>query len=125
MMSKDWFIYACGIHALGFAIFHAFFWKIFRWKTGLTQISKPNKAILQIANVQLIYFFTFITLICFCFSEELHTTMLGKVFLAGISLFWLIRFIQQFIFLRINHWMNHTLTILFLIGFIVSLIPLL
>lgn len=124
MMNKEWIIYACGIHALAFAIFHAYFWKLFRWRTGLDQISKPNRAILQIANVQLIYVFIFVAFVCFLFPTEVLSSSLGKVFLIGNAGFWIIRFIQQFVFLRINHWMNHSLTILFLIGFILFLLPL-
>lgn len=117
-------IYIIGFHATGFAIFHAFFWKLFRWKTGLNQVSKPNKAILQIANIQLIYTFTAIAILCFVFSSQLFTTDLGRFILLSISVFWLVRLIQQFIFLRINHWMVHALSVLFALGAVLAALPL-
>lgn len=123
-MDKNLIVYLCGIHAFGFAIFHLFFWRLFKWKTGLTTISKPNRAILQIANIQLIFLLFFVAIICFLFTQDLHETKLGKAFLIGISIFWFVRTVQQFIFLRINNWMVHTLTILFVIGGLLSALPL-
>ncbi len=122
-MNKDLIVYLCGIHAFGFAVFHMFFWKLFKWKTGLATISKPNRAILQIANIQLIFLLVFVGVVCFCFTKDLYQTNLGRVFLIAISIFWLVRTIQQFIFLRINHWMVHMLTVLFVIGTVLAALP--
>ena len=124
-MNKDWIIYLCGIYSFGFAVFHLFFWRLFRWKTGLNTISKPNKGILQIANVQLICLLLFVSYVCFVFTTDLYQTGLGKAFLGGFAFFWFIRTVQQFIFLRINHWMVHLLTIIFAIGTGLFLLPLL
>jgi hypothetical protein len=74
------------------------FWKLFDWRNELKKVSFANKAILQIANIQLIFFFLFVAIVCFLFPDELHDTALGKFFLLGISFFWLVRTIQQFIF---------------------------
>lgn len=124
-MNKDLIIHLCGIHAFGFAVFHIFFWKLFKWKTDLVTISKPNRAILQIANIQIIFLLLFVGIVCFYFTEDLYQTHLGRAFLIGISIFWLVRAIQQFIFLRINHWMVHALTALFVIGIALAILPLL
>ena len=123
-MNKDIIIYLCGFHSLGFAIFHLFFWKLFKWKTDLQNISKPNKGIIQIANIRLIYIFLFTAFLCFFFTQDLYTTNLGKAFLIGGSLFWLGRTIEQFIFLRIKHRLIHLLTALFVLGTILFLLPL-
>ena len=80
---------------------------------------------MQIANLRLIYFFLFVASICFIFPQELLETSLGHFFLGGMSVFWLGRTIEQFIFLRINHPMAHLLTYLFLIGMILFAAPLL
>jgi hypothetical protein len=46
------------------------------------------------------------------------------VFLGGFSLFWLGRFVEQFVFLRkINHWAVHVLTGLFLLGSVLFALP--
>ena len=114
----------CGVYNIGFALFHIGFWKIFHWNTELKKISFANKAIMQILNIQIIYYFFFTAVICFVFSTELVTTKFGNWFLAATSLFWLIRTLQQFIFLRANHYKIHLLTFIFLIGTILFCLPL-
>lgn len=116
-------IYICGMYSLAFGIFHIGFWKIFKWKGDLKKLSFANSGIMQILNIQIIFYFLFVAFVCFVFPHELLSTKLGKVFLAGCSLFWLIRTIQQFIFLRANHYAIHILTIIFLVGTILFGLP--
>ena len=123
MPGTNTIIYLCGIYTLVFAILHIFFWKIFNWKNDLTRLSVINRGVMQILNVCLIYFFLFTAFICFFHTDELFKTSLGRSFLAGISLFWLLRTIQQFIFLKINNRIVHLLTILFFIGAILFALP--
>lgn len=118
-------IFLCGVYCIGFAIFHTQFWRIFNWKTDLNNLQPANKAIMQIANLRLIYFFLFVAAICFIFPKELLNTSLGNFFLAGMSLFWLGRMIEQFIFLKVDHPMVHLLTYLFIIGALLFAIPVL
>ena len=80
---------------------------------------------MQILNIQLSYYFIFTGLICFAFPNELLTTKLGNWFLIGNSIFWLIRTIQQFIFLRANLFQVHVLTFVFVIGTLLFLVPIL
>ena len=122
-MNKDIMIFICGVHSLFFAIFHIAFWKFFKWKTELKEINLANRAIMQILNLCLIYFFLFVAFISFFFTKELYASNLGKVFLCGISLFWLLRAIEQFIFLSVNKLFIHVLTVLFVAGFIIFLLP--
>ena len=124
-MNDQLMILLCGIYSLSFAVFHTLFWRLFRWKDDLNHLMPANKAIMQIANIRLIYFFVFVAAICFIFPQELSTTQLGRFFLAGMSLFWLGRAIEQFVFLKgIDHKMVHLLTYLFLLGAIMFAIPL-
>ncbi len=116
-------IYVCGFFNSAFAVFHILFWKIFRWKKDLKQLSFANKAIMQILNIQLTYFFLFVAMVCFIFPNELLTTNLGRFFLLGNSVFWFIRTLQQFIFLSVNHFKIHLLTFLFILGTILFAIP--
>jgi hypothetical protein len=118
-------ILLCGFYNIAFAIFHISFWKIFHWNSDLKKLSFANKAVMQLLNVQIIYYFIFVAFICFVFPTELLTTKFGNLFLGGTSLFWLIRTIQQFIFLRANHYKIHILTILFLIGALLFALPIL
>ena len=124
MMSMDaTMIFLCGCYCVGMAIFHAFFTKLFDWKNELAKMNVANKAIIQIANLRLIYLFVFVALICFIFREDLASTSLGRFFMIGMSVFWFTRMIEQFIFLKVNHPLVHLLTYLFLIGAILFLVP--
>ncbi|WP_341840336.1 hypothetical protein [Chitinophaga caseinilytica] len=113
----------CGVYSLGFAGFHIAFWKLFGWKKDLGNLRFYNKAIMQILNLRLIYVFAFTAAVCFIFPRELATTALGKTFLAGNALFWLGRTIEQFIFLQHNSRMVRILTGIFILGFILFLLP--
>ncbi len=124
-MNKDVLLFICGIHIILFAIFHVAFWKFFNWRNDLKKLILANRAIMQISNILLIYIFLFIALLCFFFTKELYTTNIGKALLCGVSLFWFIRTIEQFIFLRINNKWVHILTALFIAGTIVFLLPVL
>lgn len=106
----------CGLHSLGFAVFHIFFWKLLRWKTELAKLGVTNRGVMQIMNVQLILLFLAVGVACFWFGESLNDQQAGRFFLAAISVFWLVRLVQQFIFLRQNHWAMHVLSSLFLAG---------
>lgn len=121
----NFLVYLCGIYSLGFAIFHVFFWRLFDWRNDLKKLSVANRAILQISNIRLIYILLLVAFLCFLFPTELTTSALGKTFLAGMSLFWFGRTIEQFIFLRVNKTFVHVLTILFVIGTILFALPLL
>ncbi len=118
-------IYLCGLYSLGFAIFHLLFWRLFDWKNDLKKLTIANKAIIQIANTRLIYFFMFVAFVCFYCTKELVETRLGNIFLIGISIFWLGRTIEQFIFLSVKNRMVNILTFIFAIGTILFVLPLL
>ena len=118
-------IILCGLYNIGFAIFHIGFWKIFHWDSELKKLSFANKGIMQILNVQMIYYWVFVAIACFAFPTELLTTKFGNFFLIGNSIFWLLRTIQQFIFLRANHIAIHILTFIFMIGALLFALPLL
>lgn len=89
-----------GFYNLFFAVFHLLFWRLFKWNKEVQKLSFANRGIIQILNIQIIYYFVAVAIVCFCFTNELLTTYLGKVFLLGNSLFWIIRLVQQYIFLR-------------------------
>lgn len=118
-------ILLCGLYNIGFAIFHILFWKVFKWRSDLEKLSFANRAVMQLLNVQIIYYFLFVAFVCFYFPTELLTTALGQAFLGGSSLFWLVRMIQQFVFLKADHYKIHILTAIFLIGTILFALPVL
>ncbi|GGP03811.1 hypothetical protein GCM10010992_13630 [Cloacibacterium rupense] len=116
-------IILCGIYNLLFGVFHLFFWKFFGWKKELKNVSKVNSGIMQILNIQIIIFFFIVGFICLKYSQEILQTKLGFAFLVGNFIFWLARTVNQFIFLKINDIRVHFLTVIFILGMILFLIP--
>ncbi|KRD34287.1 hypothetical protein ASE35_11255 [Lysobacter sp. Root916] len=124
-MSAHTWIWLGGLHSLAFAGFHLAFWKLFRWRDTLKTATVADRAILQILNLRLIYVFLAVAVLCFFYTDELQTSALGHAVLAGMSLFWVGRTIEQFVFLRINRPLVHALTALFVLGAVVFAMPLL
>jgi hypothetical protein len=62
--------------------------------------------------------------IYFAYPHQLIETELGTALLIGFLLFWVGRTIEQFIFLRIKSKMVTILTIIFFVGIIIHLLPL-
>ena len=114
----------CGAYNLAFAIFHLFFWKLFKWKDDLRRISVGNRAIMQILNIRLIYVFLLMAFIYFVYPQQLMETGLGLALLIGFLGFWVGRTIEQFIFLRVKSKMVTILTIVFCVGIVIHLLPL-
>ena len=113
----------CAVHSFGFAAFHALFWRTFGWPNTLRDTTVANRAILQIANVQLIWLFIAVGTLCLAFPDDLSATPLGRAVLLGMSLFWLIRLAGQFVWLRINVPFVHILSALFAAGAILFGVP--
>ena len=124
-MSRDLMIQLAGLHSFAFALFHMSFWKLFRWDRELAKVGLPTRAVTQILNLRLIYVFLGMGTLCFLFTRELHATPLGRALLVFMSLFWVGRTIEQFVFLRINKPLVHVLTALFVIGAMLFALPLL
>jgi len=116
-------IIICGIYSIAFGLFHILFWKIFRWKKELIKLHFSNRAIMQILNLRMIYLSFFVGFLCFYFTEDLLNTPLGKAFMIGMSIFWLGRTIEQFMFLRVNNRYVHLLTVIFLGGAVLFSLP--
>lgn len=122
-MNKTLLLYICGLYNLSFAVFHIYFWKIFRWKEDLKSNSIANRAIIQILNIRLIYVFLLMAFIYFFSPDQLVTTKIGLVLLIGFLGFWTGRFIEQLIFLRVKSGLATVLTFILFIGIILHLLP--
>ena len=124
-MTSGTVLLLCALHSFGFALFHLGFWKLFGWPRTLRDTTLPNRAIVQIANVQLVWVFACVGVACLRYPAELTGTPLGRALLVGMSLFWLIRLAGQFVWLRIDHRMVHALSALFALGAVLFALPLL
>lgn len=122
-MDKVNLINICGFYNIILVIFHVFFWRIFNWKTTLEKGSKTTKAIVQIFNIQLVYLFVFMAVIYLMFSKELINSILGKSILIGYAGFWILRFIQQFIFLKQKVPFVIGLSFVFFLGAVIHTLP--
>jgi len=92
-MSDCVLLLLCAAHSFGFAVFHLGFWKLFAWREELPRMSVANRAILQIANLRLIYVFL------------------------GVGA------LEQFMFLPYHRLVIHALSALFALGVVVFAWP--
>ena len=123
-MATDVPLLLCAIHSFGFAAFHLAFWKLFGWRQTLRTATVADRAILQILNLRLIYVLLGVGVLCLAFTDDLLHTGLGRALLLGMSLFWVGRTIEQFVFLRIDRLPVHALTASFALGAILFALPL-
>jgi hypothetical protein len=104
---------ACGAYELAFALFHLSFPKLLRWGKELPKISKDNAGVMQILNLCLTFKFVWSTYIYWTCNEDLKWTKLGKSFKLGQTIFWALRFVEQFIYLNVKHPVHQLLTVIF------------
>jgi hypothetical protein len=114
-----------GFFNLGFAIFHLFFWRLFNWKKDLASLSFINRPVMQILNLCLTFVFIVVAYISIFYSSDLVSTSLGRVIICSISIFWLIRFGEQLFFFGLKGKISVILSIMFIAGFVIYLIPVL
>lgn len=124
MEVEQWSICFGGIYLIGFAVFHIYFSKIFKWPEKLHQLDFVNTAIMKLLNLSLIYVFLMFAFISFFFTDELINTKLGRALLIFISLFWLIRAIEQIIFFGLKNKLSFGLFIALLVGCFLYALPL-
>ena len=116
-------IIAGGFYNIGLIVFHLMFWRIFNWKHDLNQISRLNRATMQVLNISLTSAFIIFSYISFAHTTELLTTSLGHSLLVLMALFWLARSIQQIIFYKLRHRVSWAFLLLFLSGFLLYALP--
>jgi uncharacterized membrane protein YedE/YeeE len=108
---------------LAFALFHLAFWKLFDWKRELPKMNAINRGVIQVLNLRLTYVFFVVAFISFFFSDDLLTTNLGNLILAAISLFALMRAIEQPIFWKFDK-IGAVFFIIFMLGAGIFAVPL-
>lgn len=124
MSISQTFLFAGGVFHLAIAIFHIFFWRIFRWKEDLASLTHINRAIVQILNLCLTFVFFAAAYISFFHASELLSTPLGRTILASIALFWILRLMLQSVFFSARHGISILFILLFLIDASLYLFPL-
>lgn len=112
-----------GWYCLAFAAFHLTFWKIFRWKADLRQLTPVNRAITQVLNLRLAYVLLFVGIALLLFQNDLLATGLGRFILVAMSLFWIMRAVEQIIFFDRSSTISWVLVLIFLLGGGLFVIP--
>lgn len=105
-----------GVYNLAFAAFHLSFWRLFGWRDELAKLSAVNRAIVQVLNLCLTFTFVMFGYVSLAHSHELVSTGLGRSLLGLVSVFWLLRAIEQVIFFRLRHWASWAFLVAFLAG---------
>jgi hypothetical protein len=105
-----------GVFAAAFAVFHLFFWKLFRWKKDLATLSPVNRAIVQVLNLCLVFVFVIFSYVSLVHPVELMETGLGHSMLILIAAFWYLRAIEQVLFFGLRSLLSKMFFVLFLFG---------
>ena len=116
---------AGGVLTAAFAVFHLFFWKLFRWKLDLAKLSSVNRAIVQILNLCLTFTFVIFAYLSLAHTAELLATNLGRSLLFLIAVFWYLRAVEQAVFFGLRKPVSVLLFVIFLIGGSLYAMPLL
>jgi len=124
-MANDTILILGGIYNLLIAIFHLSFWRIFNWHQDLKSLRYVNRAVMQILNLSLTFVFFIFAYISFTYTYELLITRLGHSIIASISVFWFLRAFMQVAFFGMKNKVSVLIFIIFLIGGIIYLYPML
>ncbi|MBI4851328.1 MAG: hypothetical protein HY819_05820 [Acidobacteria bacterium] len=116
-------VLAGAFYNLAFAIFHLFFWKIFKWKTQLAKLSEINSAIMQVLNLCLTFIFFFFAFLSIFYQKALVSTDLGQVLLITIALFWFFRAIYQIAFFGLKNAISIAFFVMFILGTVLYSVP--
>lgn len=97
MKSQAW-VYAAAGYNVALAVFHLGFWLIFRWREDLPKLHPVNRGVMQVMNIMLIFVFLVLAGLQMLLPAEMSASALGRLLMAGLTAFWLLRAILQPIF---------------------------
>lgn len=110
---------AAGLLDLGFALFHAAFWRLFGWPERLAASGSLNMAITQTLNVMLGFVFLVYGAALIWQSGQLVTHPLLP--LAGAA-FWTLRLVLQFVWFDLRPWPSKLIAAIFALTAVVHLL---
>jgi glucan phosphoethanolaminetransferase (alkaline phosphatase superfamily) len=117
-------LYAGGVLHIGWAGFHFFFPRIFKWQTALEPLDSLNRSIMQVLNLCLTFYFAVAAYLSLVYAQELLGTPLGRKLLAVFAAFWLLRLALQQRFFRMVHPASLLISVAFLLTMLTYGIPL-
>ena len=101
------------------------FWRLFQWPASLGSLSPGNRGIMQVLNLCLTFLFLALGILVMIDRKEILATSLGHHLLVMLALFWLLRLIEQFVFLSLKPRLSQVLTVLFALGTVIYAVPVL
>jgi len=112
-----------GIYMVALVVFHALFWRLFKWPETLRSLDEINKSTIQVLNLSITFIFIIFAYVSVAHTDELLNTPLGKSLLILISILWLFRAVQQVVFYGTSHKASIGLAVYFLVGALLYGIP--
>jgi hypothetical protein len=94
MQSQSWLFAAAG-YDVALAVFHLAFWRMFRWHDELPKLHPVNRGVLQALNIMLTAVLLFMAALLLLRPADLTGTPLGRLVLAGMTAFWVLRAVLQ------------------------------
>jgi len=122
-MNLEAVLFVGGIYNIVLIIFHLLFWKLFKWKKDLASLTFINRAVMQVLNLSLTFVFLIFAYISLFHAQDLISTNLGNTLLLLISIFWLLRAVEQIIFFGLKSVISSMFFLFFLLGTIIYLYP--
>lgn len=110
---------AAGLLDLGFALFHAAFWRLFGWPERLEPSGSLNTAITQTLNLMLGFVFLIYGAALIWQSRQLGAHPFLPLAGAG---FWSLRLVLQFVWFDLKPWPSKLITALFALTAVVHLL---
>lgn len=92
------FVRMGGLMNLLAAVLHVTFWNAFNWSAQLTELSVMNSNIMQMLNLFVIVFFTYVGLLLLLKPTDLVSSPMGRHFLGLLSILWTARLAMEFYF---------------------------
>lgn len=122
-MTNETILILGGFFNLLIAVFHLSFWRIFNWHQDLKSLRFVNRAIMQILNLCLTFVFFIFAYISLSYTYDLLITRLGHSIIMSISVFWFLRAFMQVAFFGLKNKVSVLFFVLFLLGGIIYLYP--
>ena len=99
MKFQTW-IYAAAGYNMALALFHLGFWRLFRWKEELPKLHPVNRGVMQVLNLMLTFFLLLMAGLQVLLPVEMASPGLGRLLMAGLTAFWILRAVLQPVFWR-------------------------
>ena len=112
-----------GLFNIALVLFHLSFWRVFKWREDLQNLTALNSAIMQVLNISLIVVFAIFSYVSIGHTQALLSTPLGHSLLVLMALFWFARAFQQILFFGLRHPVSWLFLAVFTTGGVLYAVP--